>query len=253
MSQCVGSRGAYQYLTQYNSYNYNGGATVDAIVVHHWGVDGQNFYNVIAALSGSRQASAHYVLQDNLVACIIAPRLRAWHVANNDYQAVMPGIYDVNSHTIGIECRPECTDGDIETLCQLIADLWCDYGKVPVYGHMDFMPTACPGRYYNKLDAIVARAEEIYNEILSGGTGAATEEGEDVTKEEVQAMIDARMRTYETLDDLPMGKDIVQRLINQGYLVGEGTNADGKTILNMTYDMLRIICVLDRTGAFKSA
>lgn len=171
-SQMVGSRGIYQYLTQYNSYNYNGSATIDAIVVHHWGVTGQKFENVIAALSGTREASAHYVLEDGKVACIIAPGLRAWHVARNDFQNVMPGIYDVNSHTIGIECRPECTDGDVETLCQLIAELWCDYGKVPVYGHQDFMATACPGRYYSKLSAITARAEEIYNEIDNGTTGS---------------------------------------------------------------------------------
>ena len=254
MSQSVGSRGAYQYLTQYNSYNYNGYASTDAIVVHHWGVDGQNFYNVIAALSGSRQASAHYVLQDGLVACIIAPGLRAWHVAGNDYGAVMPYTSDINSHTIGIECRPECTSGDRETLAQLIADLWMDYGEMPVYGHQDFMATACPGRYYGRLEDIEARAREIYNGIIGGEqTEPETEEVEDVTKEEVQAMINASKRTYETLDDLPMGKDIVQRLINQGYLVGEGATEDGKTMLNMTYDMLRIICVLDRAGAFKSA
>lgn len=168
-SQMVGSRGAYQYLTQYNSYNYNGYNSKDAIVVHHWGNDGQNFYNVIAALSGTREASAHYVLQNGLVACIISPDFRAWHVRSNYFQRVMPGITDVNSHTIGIECRPECTSGDVETLCQLIAELWCDYGVIPVYGHVDFMATACPGRYYDKLDSIVARAEEIYNDIIGGG------------------------------------------------------------------------------------
>lgn len=253
MTQMVGSRGTYEYLTQYDSYNYNGYATVDAIVVHHWGVDGQNFYNVIAALSGSRQASAHYVLQDNLVACIIAPKLRAWHVAQNQYYKVMNYTSDINSHTIGIECRPEFTDGDRETLCQLIADLWVDYGVVPIYGHEDFMPTACPGRYYVKLNDIEARAREIYNSIKNGGSGSVekpVEEDEEMTREEVQKMIDAANRKYETIDDLPMGKDIVQRLIDQGYLAGEGTNADGKTVLNMSYDMLRIICVLDRTGAF---
>ena len=179
-SQMVGSRGVYQYLTQYNSYNYNGSATIDAIVVHHWGVTGQKFENVIAALSGTREASAHYVLEAGKVACIIAPGLRAWHVARNDFQKVMPGIYDVNSHTIGIECRPECTEGDVETLCQLIADLWVDYGKVPIYGHLDFMATACPGNYYPKLDYIRRRAEEIYNDIINGGTGAATEEDDDM-------------------------------------------------------------------------
>ena len=179
-SQMVGSSGIYLDLTKYNSYNYNRSATVDGIVVHHWGVTGQKFENVIAALSGTREASAHYVLEANKVACIIAPELRAWHVARNDFQKVMPGIYDVNSHTIGIECRPECTDGDVETLCQLIADLWVDYGKVPIYGHLDFMATACPGAYYDKLDDIRARAEVIYNDILSGGDGTSEEtEGDD--------------------------------------------------------------------------
>lgn len=175
MTQMVGSRGTYEYLTGYNSNNYNGTASIDAIVVHHWGNDGQNFYNVIAALSGTREASAHYVLQDGLVACIIAPGLRAWHVRNNDYQKVMQGIWDVNSHTIGIECRPEMTAGDLETLCQLIADLWCDYGKVPVYGHKDFMATACPGRYYGQLDYIRKRAGEIYNDVTDNNVGDINE------------------------------------------------------------------------------
>lgn len=175
MTQVVGSRGKYQYITSYDSPNYNGTASVDAIVVHHWGVDGQKFNNVISALSGAREASAHYVLEDGKVACIIAPGLRAWHCAYNTYQRVMQGITDVNSHTVGIECRPECTDGDVETLCQLIAELWCDYGKVPVYGHQDFMATACPGRYYSKLSSITARAEKIYNEINNGTSGSDDE------------------------------------------------------------------------------
>lgn len=245
MAQMVGSRGTYEYLTQYDSYNYNGYATVDAIVVHHWGVDGQNFYNVIAALSGSRQASAHYVLQDNLVACIIAPKLRAWHVAQNQYYKVMSYTSDINSHTIGIECRPEFTDGDRETLCQLIADLWVDYGVVPVYGHEDFMPTACPGRYYVKLADIEARAREIYNSIKSGSVVKPVEEDEEMTREEVQQMINEAHHKYETVDELPFGKETVQKLLDRGLLVGEG---EGK--LGMTYDMLRMVVMLDRAKAF---
>ena len=252
MAQMVGSRGTYKYLTEYDSYNYNGYASTDAIVVHHWGVDGQNFYNVISALSGSRQASAHYVLQDGLVACIIAPGLRAWHCAYNTYQRVMPGISDVNSHTIGIECRPEFTDGDRETLCQLIADLWCDYGVMPVYGHQDFMATACPGRYENKLSDIEARAREIYNAIKNGdGTDTnvgSTEEDDEMTEAQVQAMIDAAHKKYNTLDELPFGKETVQKLLDRGLLVGEG---EGK--LGLTYDMLRMLVVLDRVGAFDKA
>ena len=179
--QWVGSRGAYEYITSYDSPNYNGvRVATDAILVHHWGNKGQKFENVIAALSGAREASSQYVLEGKRVACIISPDFRAWHCAYNTYQKVLPGVTDVNSHTIGIECRPECTDEDVETLCQLIADLWMDYGKVPVYGHLDFMPTACPGAYYDKLDDIRARAEVIYNDILSGGTGTSDgTEGDD--------------------------------------------------------------------------
>lgn len=251
MAQMVGSRGTYEYLTQYDSYNYNGYATVDAIVVHHWGVDGQDFYNVIAALSGAREASAHYVLEDNKVACIIAPGLRAWHVAQNQYFNVMPYTSDINSHTIGIECRPEFTDGDRETLCQLIADLWVDYGVVPIYGHEDFMPTACPGRYYVKLNDIEARAREIYNSIKNGGSGSVekpVEEDEEMTREEVQKMIDAAHKKYNTMDELPFGRETIQKLLDRGLMVGEG---EGK--LGLTYDMLRMLVLLDRAGAFDKA
>lgn len=218
----VGSRGVYQYLTQYNSYNYNGSATIDAIVVHHWGVTGQKFENVIAALSGTREASAHYVLEAGKVACIIAPGLRAWHVARNDFQKVMPGIYDVNSHTIGIECRPECTEGDVETLCQLIADLWVDYGKVPIYGHLDFMATACPGRYYDKLDYIRSRAEEIYNGILNGGTGTATEEDDDMglSAEEV-AWVKAMYANSKAAEPDTWATTAIQSAVANGITDGE--------------------------------
>ena len=178
--QAVGSRGTYEYITSYDSSNYNGSATTEAIVVHHWGNEGQKFDNVVASLCGTREASAHYVLAAGKVACIIAPGLRAWHVAGNDYGKVMPGISDVNSHTIGIECRPECTDDDCETLAQLIADLWTDYGVTPVYGHSQFMATACPGKYLDKLEDIKARATAIYN-------GADEKEGDSMglTSEEV--------------------------------------------------------------------
>lgn len=170
MEQAVGSSGQYEYITGYDSYNYNGNASTDAIVVHHWGEDGQNFDNICGWLCNPNQpsghkGSAHYVVEENKVACLIAPGLRAWHVASNDYQQVMQGIYDINSHTIGIECRPECTQGDLETLAQLIADLWKDYGKIPIYYHKQFMSTACAGRYIEFIENgwLEQRAEFYYN------------------------------------------------------------------------------------------
>ena len=182
MAQSVGSRGTYEYLTQYDSSGYNGYATIDCIVDHWWDDPAKKptFMGTVNSLCNNPNGSAHYVVEAGKVACLIAPGLRAWHVRSNDFQRVMPGIYDINSHSIGIECNPRMTDGDIETLCQLHADLWIDYGKVPIYGHKDFMATECPGTYYDKLDYIRARTEEIYNDILNGGTGAASEEDDDM-------------------------------------------------------------------------
>lgn len=182
MAQSVGSRGVYEYITQYDSGGYNGYATIDCIVDHWWDDPAKKptFMGTVNSLCNNPNGSAHYVVEAGKVACLIAPGLRAWHVRSNDFQRVMPGIYDINSHSIGIECNPRMTDDDIETLCQLHADLWIDYGKVPIYGHKDFMATQCPGTYYDKLDYIRARTEEIYNDILNGGTGAATEEDDDM-------------------------------------------------------------------------
>lgn len=146
---------AFQFLTQYDSPAYTPGRQghrIKYIVVHHWGVDGQSFMGVVNWLcrSGS-QTSAHYVLEDGKVACIVDLGNTAWHAGNWEY----------NLESIGIECRPEMTDGDLRTLAELIAEIWKVYGKLPVIGHKDIVPTACPGRYYNKLGYITQMAENI--------------------------------------------------------------------------------------------
>lgn len=170
MGQSVGSRGTYDYITSYDSYGYNGYSSVDCYVVHWWDdpAKGPTFDGTCNSLCNNPNGSAHYVVESDRVACLIAPGLRAWHVRNNDYQVIMPGIYDINSHSVGIECNPRCTDGDIETLCQLLADLWLDYGVKPIYGHCDFMATQCPGTYYEFLDYIRSRTKEIYDGVING-------------------------------------------------------------------------------------
>lgn len=170
MSQCVGSRGTYDYITSYDSYGYNGYASIDTYVIHWWDdpAKGPTFEGTCNSLCNNPNGSANYVVEAGRVACLIAPGLRAWHVRNNDYQVIMPGIYDINSHSVGIECNPRCSDGDIETLCQLLADLWIDYGVKPIYGHCDFMPTQCPGTYYGYMGYIRSRTEAIYNGIING-------------------------------------------------------------------------------------
>lgn len=222
--QAVGSRGVYEYITEYDSSGYNGSSSIDAIVIHWWDdpANAPTFWGVLKSLLGQRDASANYVVEAQRVACIIAPGLRAWHVRSNDFQRVMPGIIDVNAHSIGIECNPRCSAADQETLAQLIADLWADYGRVPIYGHCDFMATECPGAYYPLLAEIEQRAAEIYN-------------GEEQPK----------MQRYQTLAEVPdYAAATISKLIDGGIIAGTGSGLD------LSADMCRVLVWLDRLGIF---
>lgn len=147
---------SFLYITKYNSPNFSWFAWNDPtkIVFHHWGPDGQRFASVVSWLCNRRaKASAHFVAEAGKVACLVNCNKRAWHAG--------PG----NLNTIGIECRPEMSTGDIETIAELIAVLWHWYPKLKgrkfLY-HSFFMPTACPGRYKAQLEHIRQRAEYYY-------------------------------------------------------------------------------------------
>ena len=121
---------------------------IETITIHWWGNYGQRFDDVVRFLStadNGRQSSAHYVAEAGKVACIVAPADAAWH-AGNAYG---------NATSIGIECRPEASQGDYETIAELIAELRAVYGDLPLVPHRDWTNTACPGDYdLGKLDAL---------------------------------------------------------------------------------------------------
>lgn len=76
--------------------------------------------------------------------------------------------YGENSHTIGIHVcgnfeEAEPTDGQIESLAMLLANLCNDYGlpinRDHIVGHRELMSTACPGRnLFAQMDTIVGKA-----------------------------------------------------------------------------------------------
>lgn len=161
----------YEYLTNYNANAYMIGRmsngvqySVDKIIIHHWGAEGQTFEGVCAWFgSPSCQTSAHYVVEGGRVACLVNLSDTAYHA----------GDWGANLTSIGIECRPEMSDADLETVCELVAYLYKVYGELPIYGHKDFSPTACPGKYYSKLGYIHDRALEL----MHGDTGSADNAG----------------------------------------------------------------------------
>lgn len=150
---------AYDFITSIDSPNFGyptgtrGQNDPKYIIIHHWGADGYSYDGVVNGLCRPNGVSAHAVLMDGKVTCIVNYNDAAYHAGSKYY----------NTHSIGIECRPEMTEGDLKTLAEYIGgDLWKKYGKLPLIGHKDVASTACPGRYYNMLGTIKSMAEAVY-------------------------------------------------------------------------------------------
>lgn len=124
----------------------------NVIIIHHWGVTGQSHQNVVNYLCSTTNhgASAHYVASAGRVTQLVSDKDRAWHAGRGG-----------NPRGIGIECRPEMSDGDFKTVAALIAAIRSEWGDLPIKGHRDYMQTACPGKWYNRLSALDAMARGI--------------------------------------------------------------------------------------------
>lgn len=127
--------------------------------VHHWGADGQNIHDVAKYLAGrnDRGNSANFVLQEDYVYCIVNSWDSSWH----------SGHPQGNAQTIGIECRPEMTKGDLETLGALIRFLESKFGSLVIYIHKNWVNTACPGRYEAEIDNLISEINgvEVWHQV----------------------------------------------------------------------------------------
>lgn len=140
-------------------YGYSSKPT--GITIHHWGSTGQKHANVVNYLTRSGgNTSAHLVCSDGLVTRLVEDDRAAWHAGST------PG----NGSTIGIECRPEMSDGDWNTLVQLCTDLEEKHGSLKYYKHSDWKNTACPGKYANRIGELVEAVNAEHKRRKSGGS-----------------------------------------------------------------------------------
>lgn len=151
-----------EYITKYNAPAMMAGRQghdVTGIVIHHYGSDLTTFSSAISTLTRvTASTSAHFVIEANVVAQLVALSDTAYHAG--DWQA--------NLQTIGIECPPLCTQAQQDTLIELVARLYKNYGRVmPLSGHRDYCATACPGRWYPLLPELQARAVARYQELTA--------------------------------------------------------------------------------------
>lgn len=112
---------------------------VEAITIHHWGLPGQVFDAVVKYLASAnvRSSSAHAIIMAGRATSIVNPDDAAWHT----------GSALGNTTTIGLELRPEATEGDYRTAAAYIAMLREVYGDIPLVPHNKWHNTACPGNW----------------------------------------------------------------------------------------------------------
>ena len=167
--------------------------SVDTIVIHHWGVDGQRFEDVCNFLQSSPNSSAHFVAEAGRCAQLVDIKNVAWHSGN----------WDANMRSIGIECRPEMSPEDFETVAQVIADLEVYYNRsFYINGHLDYYITECPGRWYSRLEDLIRRVNAIKER--------KEEQGEAVPAPLDKAEVSALRASWEKLQNAvdELGKEI---------------------------------------------
>lgn len=121
------------------SPNFAGGLTKDRIVVHWWDLPEKRptFNGTVTWLAmRASQVSIQYVAEHLRVTQMVREKDMAWHSGNGD----------VNRRSIGIEINPRLSDGDYQTVGELIADIWDRRGgECPVDPHRKYTSTSCPG------------------------------------------------------------------------------------------------------------
>jgi N-acetylmuramoyl-L-alanine amidase len=243
-----------------NSTNYRKGRTdsIKYIVIHYTANNGDtaagnaSYYANNANLS----ASAHYFIDEHQdVYQSVKDSDTAWHCGASSYKHK----YCRNSNSIGIELCSRNPNGKVsaedkgwyfkeETInnaVKLTKKLMAIYG-VPaenVVRHYDVTGKRCPAPFVNDENAWQKFKERISSE----GDEDDMKQIEELTKRVEALESKVNEFVYAWVDDnMPeWAKPTIQKLMKKGYLKGD---EEGK--LNLKYDTLRILVILDRSGAF---
>lgn len=140
----------YERITKHDSPNQTARASVvgvfgvpraiASITIHHWGdpATSPTFDGVINWLCNpASQVSAHGVIEAGRVAYLVHYSDASWSTGNAHG----------NATTIGLELNPLARDADYETAGEHIADIWMEYGMLPLRPHNYWTATQCPGKW----------------------------------------------------------------------------------------------------------
>jgi N-acetylmuramoyl-L-alanine amidase len=161
------------------------GSRINKIVIHHAATT--DFDGIARTFQAAgRGASAHYgVGRNNNVDKYVDESNTAWHCGNWQGNISSVGIENVNDSG-----APEWRIGDstFNTLVELVRDIANRNGLLPLkvgvnlFGHRDFMATACPGQLYGRLQEL---ADKVNGGQSSGGGSPASgkKSNEEIARE----------------------------------------------------------------------
>ena len=208
-----------------NPQNYGGlrAGGVRYIVIHFTAGDGDTARdNGVYFARNKVGASAHWFVDETSAVLSVPENRVAWHCGASVY--VHPECR--NSNSIGVElCSRKDPDGvyyfageTVDHAVELVRELMQKYSidADHVLRHYDVTGKICPAPFV--------------------GAGAGDWE--------VFKMMIAAKR-YNTLDEVPdWAKATIEKLLNKDILQGDGSGLD------LCYDMVRMLVVLDRAGVF---
>lgn len=85
------------------------------------------------------------------------------------------------------------------------------------------------------------------NKIMSGDANGNMRPYSNITRQEVAQVFYNVFNRYKTEDDLPSwAKDAVHAMIEDGVVNGTGTTEDGKLELNLSQELVRVLCYMVR-------
>lgn len=236
---------------QCHSSNYRHGRTQDVqwIVIHYTANKGDtasgnaSYFSRTANLS----ASANYFVDENEIWQSVSCSDTAWHCGSET------GYYYNscrNSNSIGIEMCSDWVNGEYvitmdtqKRTVKLVQWLMEQYGVDinHVCRHYDCTHKNCPqpmvdhpSQWTNFLNMVKTKEENM--------TKAETTTIANQAAEQVYAKYN---KVYNSIDEVPdWGKPTIKKLINRGYLKGNGKGLD------LSEDLLRTLVINDRAGIY---
>lgn len=231
----------------YNRSN-RAGEKIKYIVIHDTGNSsaGANAIAHFNYFNGSeRSSSADFFIDDTQILCVNDyHKFYTWHCGDGK------GKYGIsNRNSIGIEIcinsdgnRQKAIDKTLVLVRELMKELNIPIDRV--VRHYDVSRKNCPGSMINnnwaewyefkkRIQDTEVLSMPQYEELKT----MIGELSKKIKEPMIYNYVDANMPEY--------AKPIIQKLMNKGYLKGDSSGN-----LNLTDDMLRILVILDRSGAF---